>query len=334
MSISADPMFVEAEVQWRRREPGRRFARPPRRAPPRFGCPLSPRGWASTRTVTPGTPPAGAAGSPRRTARGLSAMAAAPRSRRQAPQPEQQRLETHAAMSVPSDIISGVGLDGAAARGVRRTDDEDAARLAELVGLDGDGGTGLVLLSGDAGIGKTRLLAETSASGPRRGLDRSHGPLPRRGRPVAAVPSVQRDARAPRGTSDPETSRGSSPPTRASRACSRPAAAGTSSQPRGRVREAVDRSELVEAAHSALEDLARRAPVLVVVEDVHWADQSSRDLLTLLFTRGFTGRVSIVASYRSDDLHRRHPLRTTLAHWSRLGASAARPRAAQRRGRA
>ncbi len=60
--------------------------------------------------------------------------------------------------------------------------------------------------------------------------------------------------------------------------------------------------------------------MLLVVEDVHWADDSSRDLLTLLFTRGFAGRVSVVASYRSDDLHRRHPLRATLAHWSRLGA--------------
>ena len=55
---------------------------------------------------------------------------------------------------------------------------------------------------------------------------------------------------------------------------------------------------------------AARAPS-VVVEDVHWADQSSRDLLTLLFTRGFSAPVSLVASYRSDDLHRRHPLRAT-----------------------
>ena len=76
--------------------------------------------------------------------------------------------------------------------------------------------------------------------------------------------------------------------------------------------EVVDRGDLVEAVHAALDDLASEAPILLVVEDVHWADQSSRDLLTLLFTRGFSRRVSIVASYRSDDLHRRHPLRATL----------------------
>ena len=62
----------------------------------------------------------------------------------------------------------------------------------------------------------------------------------------------------------------------------------------------------------------RAAPLLLVIEDAHWADQSTRDMLSFLFTRPFGGPVAIVASYRSDDLHRRHPLRRQVAEWSRI----------------
>jgi DNA-binding CsgD family transcriptional regulator len=78
------------------------------------------------------------------------------------------------------------------------------------------------------------------------------------------------------------------------------------------------RGDLFESLHAGLEHLAATQPLLVVIEDVHWADQSSRELLSLLLTRGFLGPVSLVISFRSDDLHRRHPLRATLANWSRL----------------
>ena len=67
-----------------------------------------------------------------------------------------------------------------------------------------------------------------------------------------------------------------------------------------------------------LTDLGRRGPVLLVVEDVHWADESTRELLTLLFTRGGPEGVGLLATYRSDDVHRRHPLTAALAVWSRL----------------
>ena len=82
--------------------------------------------------------------------------------------------------------------------------------------------------------------------------------------------------------------------------------------------EGLDRAELLDAVHGALDDLAADTPLLVVVEDVHWADRSTRDLLTFLFTRPFRSAVTVVASYRTDDLHRRHPLRATVAEWARL----------------
>jgi DNA-binding CsgD family transcriptional regulator len=81
---------------------------------------------------------------------------------------------------------------------------------------------------------------------------------------------------------------------------------------------ATDRGDIFVAVHALLEAAATEDPVLLVVEDLHWADQSTRDMLGFLFTRAFARPVAIVASYRSDDLHRRHPLRRQVAEWSRL----------------
>ncbi|RJL33432.1 helix-turn-helix transcriptional regulator [Bailinhaonella thermotolerans] len=76
-------------------------------------------------------------------------------------------------------------------------------------------------------------------------------------------------------------------------------------------------SHLFEEVLGLLERLAERRPVVLVVEDAHWADRSSRDLLTFL-TRNLTrARVLVVVTYRSDDLHRGHPMRPVLAELSR-----------------
>jgi len=56
-----------------------------------------------------------------------------------------------------------------------------------------------------------------------------------------------------------------------------------------------------------------------VVEDLHWADGSSRDLLAYLVRNLHTEPILILATYRADELHRRHPLRSWLAETGRLG---------------
>ena len=80
----------------------------------------------------------------------------------------------------------------------------------------------------------------------------------------------------------------------------------------------LDRIELFDAVLGALTELARERWVTLVIEDVHWAEQSTRDLLGFLLARIVDERVALVVSYRSDDLHRRHPLRRTVAEWARL----------------
>ncbi len=208
--------------------------------------------------------------------------------------------------------------------------DVPTARSADLVGRDaeledlvsrlgirapGVAAPYAVLLSGDAGVGKTRLLTELRDVALGEGwlvlaghcLDLADGSLPYvpfseiLGRILAERPEVAASV----------TERH---PTLARL------------QPGRRLRatddrdedQSLDRGNIFAAFHDLLESLAEEGPLLVVVEDAHWADQSTRDMLSFLFSRPFAGPVRLVVSYRSDDLHRRHPLRPQVAEWSRL----------------
>src|SRR3954451_11140547 len=62
------------------------------------------------------------------------------------------------------------------------------------------------------------------------------------------------------------------------------------------------------------------APTLLVIEDLHWADRSTRDFVAFLIRNARRQRVAVVASYRTDELHRRHPLRGFLAEAERAPA--------------
>ena len=59
--------------------------------------------------------------------------------------------------------------------------------------------------------------------------------------------------------------------------------------------------------------------MLLVVEDVHWADASTRELLDHLARRISGLRALVLITYRSDELHRRHPFVPTLQGWKRSG---------------
>ncbi|WP_206540788.1 helix-turn-helix transcriptional regulator [Nocardiopsis potens] len=82
--------------------------------------------------------------------------------------------------------------------------------------------------------------------------------------------------------------------------------------------ESGDRARLFELTARLLERLAADRPLVLVLEDLHWADRSTRDLLSYLLRALTGGRLLIVATYRADDLHRRHPLRPALAEYERL----------------
>ncbi|MFI9719464.1 AAA family ATPase [Streptomyces sp. NPDC052396] len=78
------------------------------------------------------------------------------------------------------------------------------------------------------------------------------------------------------------------------------------------------RARLFELTARMLERLTTERTLVLAIEDLHWADRSTRELLAYLLRSLHTGRLVIVASYRSDDIHRRHPLRPFLAELDRM----------------
>src|SRR5215218_638147 len=204
-----------------------------------------------------------------------------------------------------------------------------AVELDRLVGLVGVGeekpAGSAVLLSGDAGVGKTRLLAELRDRADDAGwrvlvghcLDFGESALP-------YLPFSEAFGRL--ATESPTVARTlvEASPAIARLMPARRVLRDQDSQESGAALDAaadastIERPELFAAIHGALEQLGRSAPLLLVVEDVQWADRSTREMLSFLFSRRFDSPVAVVASYRTDDLHRRHPLRTVAAEWARL----------------
>ena len=178
------------------------------------------------------------------------------------------------------------------------------------------GGPSAVLLGGEAGVGKSRLVSDfgrTAASAGARVLTGGCLELGTDGLPFAPFTAVLRDLVHEMGADGVA----SMLPGRTTRGLARllpelgePDTGGDPAEARARLFEEVLR---------ALEHLTRHSPVVLVIEDAHWADRSSRDLLTFLIgnQRSLSGLL-IVVTYRSDELHRTHPLRPLLASLDRI----------------
>jgi len=172
------------------------------------------------------------------------------------------------------------------------------------------GESAVAIVEGEAGVGKTRLLAELREIAHARGMRTMVGHCVDLGEaPPPYLPFTEAFGRLAvvEGALAEELIRAYPAvelllPGRAA----------------GSREDRVERGELFEAVLGALAWLAERTPLLLIVEDLHWADQATRDLLGFLFTRVGRERIAVIGSLRSDDLHRRHPLRPTLAEWSRL----------------
>jgi class 3 adenylate cyclase len=78
---------------------------------------------------------------------------------------------------------------------------------------------------------------------------------------------------------------------------------------------------LFEAIVGLLGVAAHDQGLLLILEDVHWADSATRELLDHLGRRLVSLRSLLLLTYRSDELNRRHPLAPLLQNWRRSGAA-------------
>ena len=77
------------------------------------------------------------------------------------------------------------------------------------------------------------------------------------------------------------------------------------------------RSRMYEAFLDLLRRLAADGPVVLAIEDLHWADDSTRELLAFLVRNAQSERLLLLVTFRSDELTRRHPLLFWLAEADR-----------------
>jgi ATP/maltotriose-dependent transcriptional regulator MalT len=191
----------------------------------------------------------------------------------------------------------------------------ELAELEAAIRDASDGRPSLAFIAGESGVGKTRLLNELERhaltvdarvlTGDCVALGEDelpYAPI------VAALRSLTRDG-------DPVLDE-LGPATRAGLASLLPELAPSTAVP-AEDRDAPPQARVFEALLTLLERLGRDDPVLLAIEDLHWADASTRAFLAFLARSLSTERVLLVASYRSDELHRRHPLRPLLAELER-----------------
>lgn len=172
-------------------------------------------------------------------------------------------------------------------------------RLQAALARAAAGSPRMVMVGGEAGVGKTRLLTEFCARADAAVLWGSCLPLGDRGLPFAPLVEAVRNLR-----DDQALDVGIPAP------LARLVA-------QGEDEATVTRSQLFEGVLVLIEDLSRVANVVFVVEDLHWADSSTRDLLAFLAPNLRSRRFLLVGSYRSDELTGDSALRAALVELAR-----------------
>ncbi len=191
-----------------------------------------------------------------------------------------------------------------------------AAELALLRGLlaRASGGEPLVaLVGGEAGVGKTRLVDQLTATASEQGARVLRGgcvPLGEEGVPFAPVIEALRGLADELDPAELEKVAGAA---RADLGRLLPDLAWSGEKPTDAHDTWAGQGRLFELLLGMVDRLASSAPLLLVMEDLHWADRSTRNLVAYLAAYLRSGQVLLVLTFRSDELHRLHPLRRLLA---------------------
>ena len=201
---------------------------------------------------------------------------------------------------------------------------EELARLAAAADRAAAGTPTSVLIGGEAGVGKTRLVGELVAGARAAGaIVLAGGCVELGGEGVPFAPLIEAMRALVRDLDEPALARLVPGQARAELARLLPelgppaGAAGQRAAFGGDPGPWSEQGRLFELLLGLLERLGAEGRAVLVVEDLHWADRSTRDLLAFLVRNLRHGRLLLVGTYRSDELHRRHPLRPFLAELDR-----------------
>jgi tetratricopeptide (TPR) repeat protein len=206
---------------------------------------------------------------------------------------------------------------------------EELARLAAAGDRAAGGTPTAVLVGGEAGVGKTRLVAEVVAGARAAGATvLAGGCVELGGEGVPFAPLIEALRGFVRDLDEPGLARLLPGRARSELARLLPELAPVAGQGRTDPRSAApalsttpgpwsEQGRLFELLLGLLERLGEERPAVLVVEDLHWADRSTRDLLAFLVRNLRHGRLLLLLTYRSDELHRRHPMRPFLAELDR-----------------
>jgi class 3 adenylate cyclase len=197
-----------------------------------------------------------------------------------------------------------------------------AGRTAELAVLDdvwthADGGRlQVALLGGEPGVGKTSLAAQWARTAHRKGAAVAFGSC-QEGLSVPYLPWIT--ALGHLVAHAPENALGALRPVQigALRGLlpheSERLAAGEAVEAGAET----ERYLLFEAVSALLSAMSSESPVVIVLDDLHWADAGSLDLLRHLVVTAAGVRVAVVATHRELDVSRAHPLTALLAELRR-----------------
>ncbi|MCI0156185.1 AAA family ATPase [Leifsonia shinshuensis] len=187
----------------------------------------------------------------------------------------------------------------------------DELRAVERGALEQGGGLRAVVIGGEAGIGKSRLLAEFlgEAEASATVLLGRCVDLGNDGAPYAPFASILRRLIELRGLDTVLAAAGHGAGVLP---VLLPELADDSAVP---ARTGAER--LYELVTVLLETLSVERPLVLAVEDIHWADSATLELLRFIVRMAERGRILVLLSYRSDEVGRGHPLRSYLAELER-----------------